>query len=295
MNSTLCCIVCGGKQFETVYCGAIRAGSYGKITEDVHEVVECNGCGFRHLKEFVQMNYETDSYRENYNDSAEVEDYMSTHTPEQELRLKRIGLNRFREKKVLDFGCGGGAFLDAVKDVAHATIGIEPMTSFHSSLLERGHQVVASAADPDLTDGMADVVVSFGVIEHVEDPLAHLFDIHRFLTPGGVAFLETDNLKEILMCLALPEFERFFYRTAHAWYFSSGTLETLCHKAGFATVLPGHRHGYDLSNFILWLRDREPTGIGRLQLLSGASDNEWKASLERAGLADLLLFELAKD
>ena len=78
-------------------------------------------------------------------------------------------------------------------------------------------------------------------------------------------------------------------------YFSSGTLETLCHKAGFATVLPGHRHGYDLSNFILWLRDREPTGIGRLQLLSGASDQEWKASLERAGLADLLLFELAKD
>ena len=61
------------------------------------------------------MNYETDSYRENYNDSAAVEDYLSTHTPEQELRLKRIGLNRFREKKVLDFGCGAGHLLEFIE------------------------------------------------------------------------------------------------------------------------------------------------------------------------------------
>ena len=55
-----------------------------------------------------------------------------------------------------------------------------------------------------------DILISFGVIEHTENPLIYLEQAKSFLSASGKLFLETDNSDDFLMGLDLPEFKMFF-------------------------------------------------------------------------------------
>jgi hypothetical protein len=121
-----------------------------------------------------------------------------------------------------------------------------------------------------------------------------LTDIYDLLSENGIAYIETDNLNDVLMHFDIPEFNRFFYRTAHYWYFDDNSLTNLCHKAGFNNIISGFRHGYDLSNAFKWLKDRKPAGVNQLDFIDSVLDEVWRASLEKSGFAELLYFEVKK-
>ena len=187
-----------------------------------------------------------------------------------------------------------GAFLDSIKGVARDTVAIEPFIGYHKSLQERGHEVFNYAEDAKKYNGKVDIVITFGVIEHVNDPLPMLNDIYGLLSEHGTAYIETDNLNDVLMHFDIPEFNRFFYRTAHYWYFDSTSLSNLCKKAGFKNVKSGFRHGYDLSNTFQWLKERKPSGVNQLNFIDPICNEVWRASLEKSGMAELLYFEVKK-
>ena len=88
------------------------------------------------------------------------------------------------------------------------------------------------------------------------------------LKNGGELYIETDNINDFLMGIELDEFKQFFYRTAHYWYFDDSSLKKSLEIVGFKNIKVGFRHGYDLSNTLLWLRDRIPTGIGKIKIAS---------------------------
>ena len=288
------CIGCNGTDFESIYMGTLRAGSPGKNTKEKHNVIKCVGCELAKLEVFPSVDYDSSSYRESYNDTSLVEDYMEMHDHEQSRRLFKIGLDKFRGKVVLDYGTGGGAFLDAVKGVAKKTIAIEPFTGYHPSLKKRGHEVFTYAEEAHNYIGKIDVVTSFGVIEHVNDPLVMLKHIHQFLNNTGLSYIETDNLNDVLTQFNMGEFEEFYYRTAHYWYFNSSALSNLCSQAGFTDVQQGFLHNYNLSNTLHWLKDKQPRGDIDFDFISPMCDEAWKKSLELSGMAELLFFELRK-
>ncbi|MEW6055127.1 MAG: class I SAM-dependent methyltransferase [Bdellovibrionota bacterium] len=291
------CLNCKFSEHEVKYKGPIRAGTWGHQTSEDQQVLACKRCGLARLEHFPDQKkfYSSAEYRNAYNGSVQVQDYFKLHDHEQSPRIANIGVEKFRGARVLDYGCGGGAFLDLVKGVAQETFGIEPCLEFHESLGKRGHQIFESAQDAlSRVDGSMDVVLSFGVIEHVVDPLEYLQNIKRLLKPGRSAYLETDNLNEILMNLEVREFEPFFYRTAHLWYFTAETLKSLCERAGLEVRHIGFRHTYDLSNAMVWMRDRRPTGLNKLGLFDDSMNAMWRSSLEARGLADLIFFEVGK-
>ena len=288
------CISCGSDKYTIIYSGPIRSGSFGKETEKPFDVVKCRKCGLTKLKDFPKVDYDSSSYRNDYNDTSDIENYIQFHDSEQSPRIERIGIEKFRSKTVLDYGCGGGAFLDLIKGVASHTIAIEPFDGYHNSLEERGHEVFKYAKDAKKYVGKVDIVTAFGVIEHVKNPLEMLTDINDLLSENGTSYIETDNLNDVLMHFDIPEFNRFFYRTAHYWYFDDSSLKTLCQKAGFNNIKLGFRHGYDLSNAFKWLKDRRPTGVDQLDFIDSMLDEVWRASLDRSGLAELLYFEMKK-
>ena len=288
------CLYCESKINTIIYSGPIRSGSFGKETEELFDVVKCSKCGLTKLKDLPKVDYDSSSYRDDYNDTSDIETYLQLHDSEQSPRIKRIGIEKFRNKSVLDYGCGGGAFLDLIKGVAIHTIAIEPFDGYHKSLQERGHEVFKYAKDAKKYEGKVDIVTTFGVIEHVKNPLTMLTDIYDLLSENGTSYIETDNLNDVLMHFDIPEFNRFFYRTAHYWYFDDSSLKNLCQKAGFNNVKSGFRHGYDLSNTFKWLKDRRPTGVDQLDFIDSVLNEVWCASLEKYGLAELLYFEVKK-
>ena len=280
--------------FTKIYSGPIRSGSFGKATKQYFNIIKCNKCGLTKLKDFPKVDYDSAAYREEYNDSSGIETYIELHDSEQAPRIERIGIEKFRNKTVLDYGCGGGAFLDLVKGIANHTIAIEPFIGYHQSLKDRGHEVFKYAKDAKEYIGKVDIVTTFGVIEHVENPLVMLSDIYDLLSDNGDAYIETDNLNDVLMHLDIPEFNQFFYRTAHYWYFDSNSLLNLCKKAGFKNIKTGFRHGYGLSNTLQWLKDRKPPGHNQLNFIDSLCNEVWRASLENSGFAELLYFQIRK-
>jgi len=285
------CNLCEDVRVSLIYDGPIRSGTHGKYTSELHRVVKCEGCGLVRLeKNPVGMAfYQSNEYRLTYNDTDEVAEYEEVHDIEQPSRLEYHGVESFRNKVVLDHGCGGGAFLDLVSGVASTTIGVEPFSGYHKALQKKGHLVYSNVSEA-LTDfeGSVDTVVSFGVLEHVEDPQLYLRDSFRVLTKGGQLLLETDNLNDILLKIESTTFESFFYRTAHLWYFDSNTLNLAVKNAGFQDVKITHRHNFDLSNALLWGSTGKPTGNRKLEMITSEVNSVWKAFLELHGYADLV-------
>jgi SAM-dependent methyltransferase len=290
------CINCNSVSHESIYKGKIRSGTFGKMSNEDYEVMACGKCSLCRLYPFPEINYETAEYRFDFNGSSDAFDYLEMHDHEQNPRISKIGIENFRNKIVLDYGCGGGSFLDAIKGVSQKTIGVEPFTGFHESLVSRGHEVFPNIEEALLKyHGEIDVVISFGVIEHTLDPLAYLKNSFDLLKKQGSVYLETDNLNDFLMTSDLPEFKMFFYRTVHYWYFDSHSLLNTFELAGFSQIIPGFRHCYDLSNAMLWMRDRRPSGIGGIAGIHSSCNQSWISFLQESGQSDLLFFSALKD
>jgi len=291
------CGLCGSDYYTLVYDGVIRDGVFTKETSVNHKVVKCDSCGLvRLLENPLSMSYyQSDEYRQSYNETAKPSDYIEMHDSEQVPRLHKMDAKDFRGNTVLDYGCGGGAFLDWVSGVAEETIGIEPFQGYHECLTERGHQVFGEPQSAlKEYKGKVDKIVSFFVIEHVEDPVQFLSDSYELLKEGGSMYVETNNLNDVLMKLGSKEYERFFYRTAHLWYFDGDTLKGTAEKAGFSELKVSYRHLFDLSNAMLWLRDGVPTGNGKLDFLDSRMNSAWVSFVESACIADTVCIEMVK-
>ena len=285
------CPACGNDSWTVLFRGRIRDGSFGKMTNEPALIYQCAACTLARLETFVigSPEYESPDYRERYNDSSDDRVLLTMHDPEQAARLSLIGFDKLRDKIVVDYGCGHGAFLDAISGVANSTIGIEPLKVMHPSLKQRGHDVFGYADEAlSLLRGKVDVVTSFGVIEHIEDPLEYLRNALALLSENGMLVLQTDNLDDLLMRTEAKGFADFFYRTAHNWYFRASNLEAVTRKAGFVNSRVSTTHGYDFSNFMLWHKDGRPTGNGKMKLFDPVFDSFWMASVEAAGYGDLI-------
>jgi len=281
------CKICGGEEHVVHYHGPVRAGRYGCVTAESRTVWRCVGCGAAHLP-VASVEYESSEYRRLVDGSDRADDFHRLHDPEQPEKLRALGTADLRDTVLVDVGCGAGSFLDLVKGYCRTTIGIEPTPTLRAAAEKKGHRTFPYCADvPDAWVGCADVAVAFSLVEHVEDPLELLRDIRRLLKPGGRLLMSTPNRRDWLLEILPTEYAAFFYRIVHLWYFEAESVGWLLRTAGFSDVAISYHHRFDLSNAILWLRDKRPTGVGALPVPDGASE-VFRGLLEANGRADYL-------
>ena len=281
------CAICDGEKHEVLYHGPVRAGRFGSVTAGPRTVWRCVECGAAHLPS-AKIDYESSEYRRLVDGSDRAEDFHRLHDAEQAEKLSALGTASLRDTVVVDVGCGAGSFLDLVKGFCRATIGIEPTATLRAAVEAKGHRAFPYCADvPETWTGSADVAVAFSLIEHVEDPLGLLRDIRRLLKPQGRLLISTPNRRDWLLELLPEDYASFYYRIVHRWYFDAESVERLMRRAGFTDIAVSYHHRFDLSNAILWLRDKRPTGIGSLPVPPGASEM-FRGLLEASGRADYL-------
>jgi 2-polyprenyl-3-methyl-5-hydroxy-6-metoxy-1,4-benzoquinol methylase len=289
------CLICGNEDLVVEYEGKIRVGKYRSLSDTDHRIMRCTRCGCACLPDFIGKSaafYETEEYRNSVDGSVVIADFHKIHDREQSAALAAIGLERFRDKTVMDVGCGGGSFLDAVRGYAKDVVAIEPAEHFHAPLRGKGYRVfpyLNRAADE--YGGKIDTAVCLSVIEHIDNPLDFLGSLRRLLAPGGSLFLSTPNSEDLLLALLGRDYQEFFYRRAHVWYFDSFSLAQVLSWAGFRDVVVRPRQRFGLSNFLCWMRDRAPKGDAALDGVTKTVDAVWKSELERTGRCDYLYAE----
>jgi len=98
---------------------------------------------------------------------------------------------------VLEVGCGEGRGIDWIIDFAKSFTAIDKIGPVIEELKEKYPKgKFLSGNIPPLTvfqDGAFDRVISFQVIEHIQEDRLFLNEIFRVLKPGGLALLTTPN------------------------------------------------------------------------------------------------------
>jgi SAM-dependent methyltransferase len=104
-----------------------------------------------------------------------------------------LALRHGHGARVLDMGCGSGYGSAHLAQAGARVVGVDRVEP------DDAHRRAASFVLADLNamplrEQSFDLVVSFQVIEHLEDPSAYLAAIARLVRPGGLALLTTPNL-----------------------------------------------------------------------------------------------------
>ena len=103
--------------------------------------------------------------------------------------------------RVLDLGCGNGYGTAEIAD-AHfeaagrlgGVVGVDRVAPAAASRRPGASFLRADLRGIPLASGSFDWIVSFQVIEHLEDPTRYLEAIARLLAPGGTALITTPNV-----------------------------------------------------------------------------------------------------
>jgi len=96
--------------------------------------------------------------------------------------------------RVLDLGCGSGYGAAELAEHSKWLIGVDRVRPDRDSLRSRAQFVRADIAGLPLAPAAFDLVVSFQVIEHLEDPSPYLAAMAQLVRSGGTVLLTTPNL-----------------------------------------------------------------------------------------------------
>lgn len=146
-------------------------------------------------------------------------------------------------KKVLDIGCGNGAFLDFAREagwqIAGADIKLSPdARALDCPLWEGRLQAI------DFGGERFELIRMNHVLEHTQDPLQELRICRDLLTPKGILYLSVPNitgvsarLKSLQSRLRLKAHRwRHYAAMHHLFFFSPETLCSLVERSGFRVL-----------------------------------------------------------
>ena len=97
--------------------------------------------------------------------------------------------------RLLDVGCGSGAFLVRMRGLGWQVGGVEPDESAARYARDAlGLEVLTGdVSHPDLPEGGFDAVTFWHTLEHVADPLGALRRARRLVRPGGIVVIQAPN------------------------------------------------------------------------------------------------------
>jgi 2-polyprenyl-3-methyl-5-hydroxy-6-metoxy-1,4-benzoquinol methylase len=136
--------------------------------------------------------------------------------------------------RLLDFGCGGGAFLERMHRLGWDVLGLD----ISATAVEQVQQCLGLKAlagtlpHPALQPESFDVITMWHALEHVHQPLEVLQHAHRLLAPGGQLVVAVPNIDS----LPFRWFGSAWYGLdlpRHLTHFSPWTLQLMLERAGF--------------------------------------------------------------
>jgi len=156
--------------------------------------------------------------------------------------------------RVLDIGCGKGAFLRSFRDHRPEwhCVGIEPSREEAELARCDGHLEVHEGmlGSAPLDRESFDLVAIMHVFEHVPRPLETLHQIRDLLKPGGMLFIEVPNTADLNMFYDLLLFE-------HLYHFTPETLVWLLSREGFEVVVHESSTAYGAQRVIARKAERQ--------------------------------------
>lgn len=190
------------------------------------ELYECSGCGL------VQFDVEpVDYYKDVIRATRVSEKFRKLRIQQFEHFIELCGL---QDKKIIEIGCGGGEFLEILRDFPVKVYG----TEHNRNLLEHALSLGLNVEEDFVEDGDCilkgapfDAFISFNFLEHQPNPVGMLQGIYENLTDDGVGLITVPSFEYFQEHSSYYEFIR-----DHIAYYTEDTLKRLVEISGFEVM-----------------------------------------------------------
>lgn len=226
-NKHTSCIVCGSSNIQPLK-------GY-----EVHTMVKCADCCMVFIQKIPTLQ-DLENHYKNYSYNKEV--FVSPVT------IKRYNelLDEFEKYRqtgaMLDVGCGVGLFLAVAKQRGWEVYGTEYSEKAVSICEEKGISMKLGKLDASAFRGKQfDIVTSFEVIEHINNPNEELTEINKLLRKGGLFYCTTPNFNSLGRYYTGAHYNIISY-PEHLSYYTPYSINFLARKHGFkplATLTTG--------------------------------------------------------
>jgi len=227
------------------------------------------------------------------NDYGSVEEYAKSCIDNDLWRYNRYK-SMFRNKKVLDFGCGLGGLVSLLSNASHA-FGYDidrTWIKVNSTITSRMYDTFE-----EIPDDYFDYITLFHVLEHIKDPKELLKTLTKKLNKNGKIIGEVPSANDALLTLYDNNaFQNFSYWSCHLYLFNAHTVESMVKSAGFSVEYIKQIQRYPLANHLYWLAKGKPNGQNIWEQLNDCSINKsYELLLAKLGLCDTILFSIKEN
>ena len=227
------CPICKGTTFQD----QIKCKDH-TTSKETFTIASCTTCGLlattpRPSGEHLHQYYLSPEYVSHTGGSKSAIDRLYIFARKKTLRWKYKLISKIKEPGLLlDYGCGTGEFLNAMKQAGWQVWGVEPSPlprSKATELLMTPLTVASSLAK--LPNGQYDVITMWHVLEHIEKIESTLQDVQHLLKQDGVIFVAVPN-HESHDAKHYREHWAGYDVPRHLWHFSKPAIQRLFQNHG---------------------------------------------------------------
>lgn len=236
MENLTRCPLCGSEEGGQLFLSArdhmLRTGNYS--------VVRCLTCDLLYTNPRPHENdlpafYQSEEYISHTERKKNLREKIYYMVQSLMLARKTRLVNKLQknQQRLLDVGCGTGAFAKHMQDAGYQVIAVEPQALARNKAIEKGLQVLGNQEEIPINHKQnLDVITLWHVLEHQSRFKESLMQFHELLAPGG------------WLVVAVPQYQSFdaaFYKSGwaafdlprHLFHFSEKTLKLAATQAGF--------------------------------------------------------------
>lgn len=198
-----------------------------------HSLIKCKNCGFIFMEK-IPSPQELEEYYANY--SYNTEEIIPPTT----IKSYNVLLNEFEKyrqtNKILDVGCGRGWFLLEAKKRGWKVYGSEYSQTAVKLCLQSSIEMKEGELDLSFfKEESFDVITSFEVIEHINNPHKELNLIYNLLRSGGIFYCTTPNFNSLMRYYLKNKYNIIEY-PEHLSYYTKSTLNKVVKQNGFLPI-----------------------------------------------------------
>lgn len=229
--------------FETIPC---PCGSLVAPTEEFstasRRYVRCPACSLVFRNPQPAGSVVEEYYRDNYDDTYGIVESGEGRLPVYRSVFNSVSHYRVPPGRLLDIGCGDGAFLALCQAAGWTCFGVELSKRAAERAAQRGITLLAPdwvtrpAGSSPLGESY-DVVTLVNVLETLLDPLSVLRRVRRAMAPGGLLLVRVSNgTFHLSMRKPIGWIGAQYQQAFHLFVYKPQALRSLLHAAGFRVV-----------------------------------------------------------
>lgn len=262
------------------------------------DVFRCRDCGTKFLSiADRENNYDYENGLMYENDPLSDYDIVQRLQVFQEDDMRRYEMVKeiCSGKRILDFGCGFGGFLNYISQVADSYCGVDLGKDERNYLNNKGIRCLRTIEE---ATEKYDVITLFHVFEHLSDPRGWLNKFSEYLISGGYLIIEVPHADDALLSLyENNEFADLTYWSAHLFLYTIKSLSMIIKECGkYSVESAGQVQRYTLANHLMWLAKGMPEGHNKWDFLDSEELNmAYTKKLQELQKCDTLFFVLRRN